>query len=124
MPATIAELKRLGIKIKEAAFDAGFNRGKTEPLLDGVNVFIAGSSDNAGSKRTRRRLIRYRVGAEGRISHMKREYRAGRSRLKGTQGARIWEGWSTLAYNLDTIANMKPPNKTRPPDHQETATVR
>ena len=124
LPSTVAELKRLGIKLKEASFDAGFNRDKTEPLLDGVNVFIAGSPDNAGSKRTRRRLLRYRVGAEGRISHLKRQYGAGRSRLKGTQGARIWEGWSTLAYNLDTIANMKPPNKTRPPDHQETTTVR
>ena len=102
LPSTVAEIKRLAIKIKEAAFDAGFIRHKTEQVLPGVSVFIAGSSDNAGSRRTRRRLARYRVGAEGRISHMKREYGAGRPRLKGKQGARIWEGWSTLAYNLDT----------------------
>jgi IS5 family transposase len=77
--------------------------------LDGVTTFIVGSKDNAGSKRARRRLACYRVGAEGRISHLKREYGAGRPRLKGKQGARIWEGWAAFAYNLDTIATMKPP---------------
>jgi IS5 family transposase len=44
------------------------------------------------------------VGCEGRISHLKRNYKAGRSRLKGTQGARIWESWAVLAYDLDTVA--------------------
>jgi hypothetical protein len=24
--------------------------------------------------------------------------------LKGDQGQRIWTGWATLAYNLDTLA--------------------
>jgi hypothetical protein len=63
LPGTVAELKRLGIKVKEAAFDAGFLRDKTEQLLQAVSVFIVGT-DNAGSRRTRRRLTRYRVGAE------------------------------------------------------------
>jgi len=44
------------------------------------------------------------VGSEGRIAHLKREYGAGRSRLRGTTGAQIWEGWAVLAYNLDTLA--------------------
>ena len=113
LPGTAAEIKRLGIKIKEAAFDAGFNRAKTEKVLAGVTTFIVGSPNNAGSRRTRRRLANYRVGAEGRISHMKREYGAGRPRLKGKQGARIWESWSTLAYDLDTVAAMQPPAARR-----------
>lgn len=121
LPATVAELKRLGIKLKEASFDAGFLRDKTETVLDGVTTFIVGSSDNAGSRRTRRRLACYRVGAEGRIAHLKREYNAGRPRLKGKQGARIWESWAALAYNLDTIAKMKPPAKRGPqPDREAT----
>ncbi|MGH9072002.1 MAG: transposase, partial [Acidimicrobiales bacterium] len=33
LPATAAELKRLGIKLKEASFDAGFLRDKTEAVL-------------------------------------------------------------------------------------------
>ncbi len=39
-------------------------------------------------------------------AHLKRNYGAGRSRLKGTQGARIWENWSVLAYDLDTVARL------------------
>ncbi len=40
----------------------------------------------------------------GRISHLKRGYGLGRTRLKGDQGQQIWTGWSILAYNLDTLA--------------------
>jgi hypothetical protein len=47
---------------------------------------------------------RFRTGAEGRISHLKRGCGLRRSRLKGDQGQRIWTGWAILAYNLDTLA--------------------
>ena len=47
---------------------------------------------------------RYRTGAEGRISHLKRRYGLRRSRLKGHDGRQIWTGWAILAYNLDTLA--------------------
>lgn len=103
LPATAAELEALGIKVVEGSFDAGFHRAETEAALPGVTAHIVGSHDNAGSRRTRRRRANFRVGAEGRISHLKRSYGAGRSRLKGKVGARIWAGWSTLAYDLDTV---------------------
>jgi IS5 family transposase len=109
LPATAAELDAVGITVREAAVDAGFLRARTEQALAGVGnpeVFVAGDADNAGSPRTRRRRARFRVGCEGRISHLKRDYGAGRSRLKGTQGARIWEGWAVLAYDLDTLARL------------------
>jgi IS5 family transposase len=51
-------------------------------------------------------MRRYRTGAEGRISHLKRGYGLRRSRLKGDQGQRIWTGWGTLAYNLDTYTRL------------------
>ena len=54
--------------------------------------------------RTSRRLARYRTGAEGRISHLKRRYGRDRSRLKGHDGQQIWTEWSILAYNADTLA--------------------
>jgi transposase, IS5 family len=109
LPATAAELDQLGITVREAAVDAGFLRTRTEQALAGTGapeVFIAGDPDNAGSRRTRRRRARFRVGCEGRISHLKRNYGAGRSRLKGTDGARIWQSWSVLAYDLDTVARL------------------
>jgi IS5 family transposase len=56
------------------------------------------------SKRTARRLRRYRTGEEGRISHLKRRYGLDRSRLKGDQGRKIWTERAILAYNTDTLA--------------------
>jgi IS5 family transposase len=106
LPATAAELDQLGITVREAAVDAGFLRTRTQQALASAGdpqVFIAGDPDNAGSRRTRRRLARFRVGCHGRISHLKRNYGVGRTRLKGTQGARIWESWAVLAYDLDTV---------------------
>jgi len=104
LPATGAELDRLGIAPRELALDGGFAPGPAhEHLPARERTFIAGRQ-SAGSRRTDRRLARYRVGAEGRISHLKRGYGLRRSRLKGHQGARTWTAWSILAYNLDTLA--------------------
>src|SRR5450755_2855881 len=106
LPDTIAELKRLGISPKEVALDGGFNVGPTRQALEDLNpdrVFISGRQQ-PGSKRTQRRLQRYRTGAEGRISHLKRGYGLDRSRLKGDEGRQIWTGWAILAYNADTLA--------------------
>ncbi len=49
-------------------------------------------------------MRRYRTGAEGRISHLKRRYGIDRRRLKGDQGRQIWTGWAILSYNADTLA--------------------
>jgi IS5 family transposase len=106
LPPTVAEIAGLGIRLREASFDAGFTRVATEKALPGLErIFISGSA-NTGSPRTRRRLAKFRVGSEGRISQFKREYHGGRSRLRGDQGARIWESWATLSYDIDTVARM------------------
>ena len=105
LPGTVAELKRLGISPREVALDGGFNVGPTSTALADLqpkNVFIAGRQQ-PGSKRTQRRMRRYRTGAEGRISHLKRRYGLDRSRLKGDEGRQIWTEWAILAYNSDTV---------------------
>ena len=66
-------------------------------------MFISGRQQ-PGSRRTQRRLQRYRTGAEGRISHLKRGYGLDRSRLQRDEGQQIWTGWTILAYNADTLA--------------------
>jgi IS5 family transposase len=106
LPDTIKELKRLGISPKEVALDGGFNVGPTREAFEDLapdRVFISGRQQ-PGSKRTQRRLQKYRTGAEGRISHLKRGYGMHRSRLKGDDGQQIWNGWAILAYNADTLA--------------------
>ena len=106
LPDTVAELERLGLSPREVAVDGGFQTGPTSEAfssLEPERLFISGRQQ-PGSRRTQRRLQRYRTGCEGRISHLKRRYGLGRSRLKGDQGQQIWAGWSILAYNLDTLA--------------------
>jgi IS5 family transposase len=71
--------------------------------LEPERTFIAGRQQ-PGSRRTQRRLARYRTGSEGRISHMKRGYGLRRARLKDHRGMQTWTGWAVLAYNLDTLA--------------------
>jgi IS5 family transposase len=103
---TVAELDRLGLRPREVALDGGFVPGPTQQALAALapaRTFIAGRAE-PGSRRTRRRLARYRTGCEGRISHLKRGYGLRRSLLRGNQGQRIWTGWAVLAYNLDTFA--------------------
>jgi len=106
LPATVAELQRLEIRPREIALDGGFMAGPTNDSLQQLapdRVFIAGRQEPE-SKRTQRRLRRYRTGAEGRISHLKRRYGMDRSRLKGDEGQQIWTEWAILAYNTDTLA--------------------
>ncbi|MCA1678572.1 MAG: transposase [Actinobacteria bacterium] len=106
LPETVEELKRLGISPREVALDGGFQPGPTNSSLAELapeRVFISGRQE-PGSRRTNRRLQRYRTGEEGRISHLKRRYGLGRSRLKGAGGQQIWTEWSILAYNADTLA--------------------
>jgi transposase, IS5 family len=106
LPGTVSELERLGIRPREVALDGGFMLGPTNNALENLapdRVFIAGRQQ-PGSKRTQRRLRRYRTGAEGRISHLKRRYGLDRSRLKGDEGRQIWTEWGILAYNADTLA--------------------
>jgi len=103
LPTTIAELSRLRLKPREAAFDGGFPAEAANAALPDSAVFIAGRQQPI-ARRSRKRLASYRVGCEGRISHLKRSYGMRRSRLRGHDGARTWVGWAVLAYNLDTLA--------------------
>jgi len=97
-------LDDLQLRLKELALDGGFAPGPVEQHLPPPDrAFIAGRR-SAGSKKTNRRLAKFRVGAEGRISHLKRRYGLRRSRLKRHEGARTWAAWAILAYNLDTLA--------------------
>jgi IS5 family transposase len=106
LPATASELNRLGLCPREVAVDGAF---QTEPTTESLSaltpkrVFISGRQQ-PGSRRTQRRLQRFRTGCEGRVSHLKRGYGLDRSRLKGHEGQQIWTSWAILAYNLDTLA--------------------
>src|SRR5207249_596711 len=58
LPETVAEVIGLDLRPPEAVFDRGFTTKATITAMAGLGsrVFIAGSSHNDGSRRTRRRL--------------------------------------------------------------------
>jgi transposase, IS5 family len=58
------------------------------------------SSDRSGG------LVKWRTGAEGRISALKRGYQMDRTRIDGIDGARTWGGHGVLAHNLVHLAAM------------------
>jgi len=53
-----------------------------------------------------RRLVKWRTGAEGRISYLKRGYGWDRTRLDGKHGAAIWCGHGVFAHNLVKIGAL------------------
>jgi IS5 family transposase len=104
LSATGQRLAALQLRPRELALDGGFTLGPVhEHLPEADRLFISGRHA-PHSRKTNRRLAKFRVGAEGRISHLKRRYGLDRSRLKGHPGARTWAAWALLAYNLDTLA--------------------
>jgi transposase, IS5 family len=106
LPQTAAELDRAGIRLREVVGDGGFQVAPTTdafPDLTDEQIQLSGRHE-PGSRRTRKRRARYRTGAEGRISHLKRRYGLRRTRLKGHDGMRTWTGWAILTYDLDTLA--------------------
>ena len=104
LPATGQRLRDLQLRPREIALDGGFPPGPVrQHLPEPDRLFISGHHA-PHARNTNRRLAKFRVGAEGRISHLKRRYGLNRSRLKGHPGARTWAAWAILAYNLDTLA--------------------
>jgi IS5 family transposase len=54
-----------------------------------------------------RRAQRFRAGAEGRISVLKRRGNLGRCRDHGADGFERWIGWGVITANLTTIARTQ-----------------
>jgi IS5 family transposase len=104
LPATGQRLQQLNLRPREVALDGGFTPGPVRAHLPEPDRLFISGRHAPHARKTNRRLAIFRVGAEGRISHLKRRYGLGRSRLKGHPGARIWAAWAILAYNLDTLA--------------------
>ena len=95
--------------------DRGYGQASVEhDLTDlGVTTVAIPRTGKPSAKRRQvesrdefRELIRWRTGAEGRISTLKRQHGWDRSRLTGIEGARIWCGHGVLAHNLTKLARL------------------
>jgi transposase, IS5 family len=52
------------------------------------------------------RLVKWRTGSEGRISHLKHRYGWDRTLMDGIDGARIWCGHGVFAHNLVKVSGL------------------
>ncbi|GAA1037241.1 hypothetical protein GCM10009557_50180 [Virgisporangium ochraceum] len=95
--------------------DRGYGEARVEAGLHDLgveNVAIPRKGTTGTSRRQHeqrpafRRLVKWRTGCEGRISHLKHRYGWHRTRLTTLTGARTWCGHGILAHNLVKITTL------------------
>ncbi len=114
-PAVERVKRRTGRKPRTVTADRGYGEKRVEDDLreTGVRHVVIPRKGKPGKARQAeerraafRKTIKWRTGSEGRISSLKRGYGWDRTRLDGTQGARIWTGQAVLAHNLVKIGAL------------------
>ena len=114
-PAVHRVIRRTGRKPGTVTADRGYGEQAIEDDLHdlGVRYVIIPRKGKPGKARQAtehraafRRHVKWRTGSEGRISTLKRDYGWDRTRMDGTEGARIWTGHGILAHNLAKISAL------------------
>jgi transposase, IS5 family len=114
-PAVERITKRTGRKPRAVTADRGYGEQKVDDTLRdlGVRTVVIPRKGKPGKarqaeehRRAFRRTVKWRTGIEGRISTLKRGYGWDRTRIDGTEGARIWAGHGVLAHNLVKISAL------------------
>jgi IS5 family transposase len=114
-PAIERVKRRTGRPPRAVTADRGYGEAGVDADLHtlGVNRVAIPRKGKPGAARRAveharpfRRLVKWRTGSEGRISHLKRGYGWDRSRLDGQHGAAIWCGYGVFTHNLDKIGAL------------------
>ena len=97
-----------GMRVRTVLADRGYGNDTADEILSSHGIgdkVVPRVGKAAPVERTRawKRRYRFRAGAEGRISHLKRRHGLDRTRLKGHEGATLWVGYGVLAHNLDRM---------------------
>jgi len=104
----VREAQAIGMKVRTVLADRAYGNAVGDQALERLGIedsVIPRQGTAAPIQHTRawRRRYRYRAGAEGRISGLKRGRGWARSRLKGHAGATIWAGHGVFTHNLDRM---------------------
>jgi IS5 family transposase len=114
-PAARRVTNRLGKPPAAATADRGHGEAVVENDLHTLGVKTVAIPRKGRPSQVRReqekrpgfrKLIKWRTGSEGRISHLKHGYGWDRSRIDGLTGARIWCGHGILAHNLVKVTAL------------------
>jgi transposase, IS5 family len=111
LASVLHKAQALGMRIRTVLADRGFGNETADQILAAAAIPDkviprVGRPHPVESTRPWRRRYRFRAGAEGRISALKRRYGLRQSRLKGYSGVRIWVGLGILAHNLDRMVAL------------------
>jgi transposase, IS5 family len=115
VPAIERIARRVGKVPRKVTADRGYGEAGIDDKLTELGVTTVAIPRKAKPSAARReierqpsfrRLVKWRTGAEGRISALKRGYGMDRSRIDGINGARTWVGHSILTHNLVHLAAM------------------
>ncbi len=107
----LQQAKAVGMRMRTVFADRGFGNEAADAIIQAEAIPDkviprVGKAAPVEATRSWRRRYRWRAGAEGRISHLKRRYGLNRTRLKGYAGAQIWAGYGVLASNLDRMVAL------------------
>jgi IS5 family transposase len=114
-PAIERITRRVGKPPRAATADRGYGEAKVEQQLHdlGVKTVAIPRKGQPGAARREhehrpgfRKLIKWRTGSEGRISHLKHRYGWDRSRLAGRGRAATWCGHGIFTHNLVKITTL------------------
>lgn len=114
-PAVQRIAKRTGHTPRTVTADRGYGEQKVDDDLNhaGVRNVVIPRKGKPGKarqalehRRAFRRTVKWRTGVEGRISTLKRGYGWDRTRIDGTDGAKIWTGHGVLTHNLVKISAL------------------
>jgi transposase, IS5 family len=107
----IAGAKKIGMNVRTVLADRGYGNQVGDQALDAQSITDrviprAGRAAEVEHTRAWKRRYRFRAGAEGRISALKRRRGWSRSRLKGHTGVQIWAGHGVFTHNLDKMVAL------------------
>jgi transposase, IS5 family len=118
-PAIERITRRTGRPPGAVTADRGYGEAAVETELHNAGVETVaiprkGRPGNARQAHERqpgfRRLVKWRTGCEGRISHLKHRFDLHRTRIDELTGARIWCGYGIYAHNLTKITTLAAAN--------------
>jgi IS5 family transposase len=109
---------------KAVTADRGYGEARVDDELAalGVKTVVIPRKGRANTERQKlqlsrrfRKLVKWRTGSEGRVSHLKRTWGWNRTRIDGIDGTRTWCGWGVLAHNATKVAALlEERDRTRP----------
>jgi IS5 family transposase len=114
-PAIARAINATGIVPDAVTADRGYGQASVDAELAELGVELIAILRKGSPGKARQQveaepgfveLVKWRTGAEGRISALKRQHGWARARLRGLEGARIWCGWGILSHNAIKIAAL------------------